>query len=70
MVFFAIIGFILGGYKKWKLEVIRCFSFVIILNILTEYARYYDDIDYFKCYFAILILFIVSFTITSTQTND
>lgn len=69
--FVCIMAFLSGGYKYWKLEGLRCFSVVITLNLLTEFAEILGLVNYYEYYLAVLYLFVLSFLITSiTQKDD
>ena len=66
----SIICFLFKGYKYWNFQALRCFSVLVVLNILSEFSHMIEEMDYYKCYLVILCIFITSFILTSLYNND
>ena len=67
LICFSTVCFLLGGYKKWNAESLRCFSIVIMLNILTELSTIFGIANYYKYYLIVLYFFCFSFVLTFTM---
>jgi len=70
LVLISLLAFLYKGYERWNLESLRCFSAVIVLNILSEFSHMLGERDYYRCYLLILYIFIASFILTSIYNND